>query len=100
MSGASNISQNNKKNNDFSFPNFFRHFGPGLLISIAYLDPGNCIFLLRNLIFMSSKSIWRFRGRKNSRISFAMVVDAINYNWIFFSNLSNKYRIYDKFNYN
>ena len=40
---SSNMSSSQiKKDEDLSFLNFFRHFGPGLLISIAYLDPGNC----------------------------------------------------------
>ena len=29
--------------NDFSLKNFCKYFGPGLLVSIAYLDPGNRI---------------------------------------------------------
>lgn len=29
----------------FSFGRFFKFAGPGMLVSIAYLDPGNCMNL-------------------------------------------------------
>ena len=31
----------NKKDNKFSFYKLWKYTGPGLLISVAYLDPGN-----------------------------------------------------------
>ena len=60
LSESSQLTPN--KTSQFSFRSFFQHFGPGLLISIAYLDPGNCTqsdFLLKKIEFF--KSIRRFR---------------------------------------
>lgn len=43
--------------NTFNWKQFLKYFGPGLLVSIAYLDPGNCYFLRKKLIFFSG---WRY----------------------------------------
>lgn len=39
LAETSSLSASTPQN--FSFRNFLKYFGPGLLISIAYLDPGN-----------------------------------------------------------
>lgn len=41
MNLAETSSLSNSTPQSFSFRNFLKYFGPGLLISIAYLDPGN-----------------------------------------------------------
>lgn len=43
------------KKSSFSFKKLIKNIGPGLLISMAYLDPGNCKFvkiILPNIQFI------------------------------------------------